>query len=72
MFDEIRKESHDERERDVLKLWSDQKIFERSVTEREDSPHFAFYDGPPFATGLPHYGHFWPGRSKMWFSAIRP
>ena len=40
-----------------LQVWKDQDIFQRSISEREGSPRFVFYDGPPFATGLPHYGH---------------
>ncbi|MDP3793222.1 MAG: isoleucine--tRNA ligase, partial [Candidatus Uhrbacteria bacterium] len=32
-------------------------IFERSIEERPENKGFVFYDGPPFATGLPHYGH---------------
>lgn len=57
MFKEIPQETFDEREKRILKLWQDNHIFERSVSERSKAPHFTFYDGPPFATGLPHYGH---------------
>ncbi|MFQ5729541.1 MAG: isoleucine--tRNA ligase, partial [Waddliaceae bacterium] len=64
MFEEIKKETHDKREREILQFWSEEKIFDRSVQERKKSPHFAFYDGPPFATGLPHYGHFLAGTIK--------
>lgn len=64
MFKEPEKESFDERERRVQKFWEEERIFERSVEDREKSPHFAFYDGPPFATGLPHYGHFLAGTIK--------
>ncbi|MEL6713027.1 MAG: isoleucine--tRNA ligase, partial [Planctomycetota bacterium] len=44
----------------VLEHWDRTDAFRRSVEERPDDPgsHFVFYDGPPFATGLPHYGHF--------------
>lgn len=44
----------------VLEAWDANDAFRRSVEERPDDPesHFVFYDGPPFATGLPHYGHF--------------
>jgi len=44
------------REEEVLAFWQKNKIFEKS--EEKDSPkgEFVFYDGPPFATGLPHYG----------------
>ena len=45
----------------ILKLWEDGKIFERSVRGDKD---FVFYDGPPFATGTPHYGHLLAGTLK--------
>ena len=45
----------------ILKLWEDGKIFERSVRGDKD---FVFYDGPPFATGTPHYGHLLAGTIK--------
>ncbi|MDD3032712.1 MAG: class I tRNA ligase family protein, partial [Candidatus Pacebacteria bacterium] len=44
-------------EEEVLNFWKENKIFEKSVQTREGSPFFSFYDGPPFATGKPHYGH---------------
>jgi isoleucyl-tRNA synthetase len=44
-------------EHGVIDLWKQQKTFERSVDQRKDAKNFSFYDGPPFATGLPHYGH---------------
>jgi isoleucyl-tRNA synthetase len=44
-------------ERDLLSDWSVKKTFETSLSKRKNSPHFTFYDGPPFANGLPHYGH---------------
>ena len=46
-----------EDERSILSLWEKLHAFERSVSQREGAPNFIFYDGPPFATGLPHYGH---------------
>ena len=64
MFDEIQQESFDEREIRILKSWEHEQIFEKSVENRKDQPHFSFYDGPPFATGLPHYGHFLAGTIK--------
>jgi len=36
----------------------------------KDCPRFTFYDGPPFATGLPHYGHMCAGTIKVWFCNI--
>ncbi len=44
-------------ELDILKFWEDNKIFEKSVSSRSEKKPYVFYDGPPFATGLPHYGH---------------
>ena len=44
-------------EEKVIKFWEDNKIFEKSIKQREGAPIFSFYDGPPFASGLPHYGH---------------
>ncbi|MDH4330773.1 MAG: isoleucine--tRNA ligase [Candidatus Moranbacteria bacterium] len=46
-----------EMEKEVLKFWEENKIFEKSLENRKDSPEYTFYDGPPFATGTPHYGH---------------
>lgn len=44
-------------EEDTLKFWQENKVFEKSVQQRPEDKPYAFYDGPPFATGLPHYGH---------------
>src|SRR5512142_288904 len=41
----------------VLERWQRERVFERSVEQRAGRPLYAFDDGPPFATGLPHYGH---------------
>ncbi|MGB3073619.1 MAG: class I tRNA ligase family protein, partial [Candidatus Moraniibacteriota bacterium] len=41
----------------IIERWEENKTFEKSVTNREGKPHYVFYDGPPFATGTPHYGH---------------
>lgn len=64
MFEEPVNESFDLREQRVLDFWKKQKVFLRSVSHRENAPHFTFYDGPPFATGLPHYGHLLAGTIK--------
>lgn len=40
-----------------LKRWAQDKVFERSVEQRAGQPAYVFYDGPPFANGLPHLGH---------------
>ena len=46
-----------EREKKVKKFWEEQKIFEKSMDIRKDSPIYTFYDGPPTANGQPHIGH---------------
>lgn len=51
-------------EEDVLKYWNDNNIFQKQNELVENSPLFKFYDGPPFATGLPHYGHLLAGTIK--------
>ncbi|MDD4817887.1 MAG: isoleucine--tRNA ligase [Victivallaceae bacterium] len=51
-------------EEEVLKFWQDNRIFEKSLDQRRGNPEFVFYDGPPFATGLPHYGHLLAGTIK--------
>lgn len=64
MFEEVEKLGIDERERKVLSLWSEGRIFEKSLENRKNDTPFIFYDGPPFATGLPHYGHLLAGTIK--------
>ena len=44
-------------ELEILEQWRSKRVFERSVEQRSATDRFVFYDGPPFATGLPHYGH---------------
>jgi len=44
-------------EEEINAYWKKHNIFERSIEERPESKSYVFYDGPPFATGLPHYGH---------------
>lgn len=44
-------------EKKILDFWQKEKIFEKSLDIRKDAPKYSFYDGPPFATGTPHYGH---------------
>ncbi|MDO8530168.1 MAG: isoleucine--tRNA ligase [bacterium] len=45
------------KEEEVLKFWKDNQIFEKSLEQTKDNKPFVFYDGPPFATGTPHYGN---------------
>lgn len=44
-------------EEEVLNFWENNKIFEKSVEKKAPKGDYVFYDGPPFATGTPHYGH---------------
>ncbi|MCX6780069.1 MAG: isoleucine--tRNA ligase [Candidatus Magasanikbacteria bacterium] len=47
----------EQNEQDILKYWEGKKVFEKSISQRPENKPYVFYDGPPFATGLPHYGH---------------
>ena len=51
-------------EEEVLKFWEEKDTFKKSVSQREGCEEFVLYDGPPFATGLPHFGHFIPSTIK--------
>ncbi|MCK5624909.1 isoleucine--tRNA ligase [Candidatus Pacearchaeota archaeon] len=44
-------------EEEILKFWNKDETFEKSLKKTEKGKPYIFYDGPPFATGLPHYGH---------------
>jgi isoleucyl-tRNA synthetase len=46
-----------DREKHILAFWDSEKIFEKSILRRPTEKPYVLYDGPPFATGLPHYGH---------------
>lgn len=51
-------------EEKILKFWEENNIFKKSLEKNKDGEDFVFFDGPPFATGLPHYGHLLPGTIK--------
>ena len=51
-------------EEGVLGFWKQNDIFKKSVENRSADNEYVFYDGPPFATGLPHFGHFIPSTIK--------
>ena len=51
-------------EEEVLEFWKKNDTFRKSVAQREGAEEFVFFDGPPFATGLPHFGHFIPSTIK--------
>ncbi|MFF3570396.1 isoleucine--tRNA ligase [Nocardia jiangxiensis] len=56
--------SFPELERRVLDYWAADDTFRASIDNRSDRAEFIFYDGPPFANGLPHYGHLLTGYVK--------
>src|SRR5690606_24217249 len=79
LFDPVRPDvSLQGEEEKILGFWDRQKTFEKSVQARAsgsagptsgngkkgEAKHYSFYDGPPFATGLPHYGHLLAGTLK--------
>jgi len=46
-----------EKEEKILQFWKDNAVFQKSLDKHAPKGEYVFYDGPPFATGLPHYGH---------------
>jgi len=54
-------------ERDVLAFWEQDDTFRASIAQRDGADEWVFYDGPPFANGLPHYGHLLTGYAKDLF-----
>ena len=48
----------------ILQRWSEDNTFQESIDERPESDEYVFYDGPPFANGLPHHGHLLTGYVK--------
>ncbi|MBM3272172.1 isoleucine--tRNA ligase [Candidatus Kaiserbacteria bacterium] len=55
--EEAKKGKAAEREEQTLAFWDENRIFEKTLAKEAPKGDFVFYDGPPFATGLPHYGH---------------
>ena len=53
-------------EEKTLELWKRLDAFQTCLKQSKDRPRYTFYDGPPFATGLPHYGHILAGTIKVW------
>ena len=51
-------------EEKILKFWEENEIYKKSIENRPADNEYVFYDGPPFATGLPHFGHILPGTIK--------
>ena len=59
------KPSFPDEEVKVLKYWDDINAFHKQLELSEGKKEYTFYDGPPFATGLPHYGHIAAGTIKV-------
>ena len=57
--------SFPEEEVRILQYWDDIDAFHEQLRRSEGKPPYVFYDGPPFATGLPHYGHLLAGTIKV-------
>lgn len=53
-----------EREEKILAFWNEQNVFQKTLTKEAPKGNYVFYDGPPFATGLPHYGHILGSTAK--------
>lgn len=65
MFDKINpKQNLPELEEQILEFWKKKSIFKKQVEQRPHDDKYVFYDGPPFITGLPHYGHLLGSISK--------
>lgn len=59
-----KKSPHAEREERIGAFWKEKGVFEASLSKEAPKGDYTFYDGPPFATGLPHYGHILAGTIK--------
>ncbi|XP_028405493.1 isoleucine--tRNA ligase, cytoplasmic-like [Dendronephthya gigantea] len=63
--DDMAEQHHFPKEEEkILELWSKLDAFKSCLKQSEGKPRYTFYDGPPFATGLPHYGHILAGTIK--------
>ena len=56
-FEKLKQGTNEEVENKSIEYWENIDILRRSIETREGNDMFVFYDGPPFANGLPHYGH---------------
>ena len=54
-----------EQEKDILEFWTKIDAFKQQLKRTEGCKEYVFFDGPPFATGLPHYGHILAGTIKV-------
>ena len=57
-------------EKEITTFWNKDDTFGKSLKKTESGKPYIFYDGPPFATGLPHYGHIMISILKDVFSAM--
>lgn len=57
--------SFPEEEEKILNYWKSIDAFEEQLKRTEGKPEYVFFDGPPFATGMPHYGHLLAGTIKV-------
>lgn len=65
MYNEVNpKPDFPKMEEGILDFWKKNNTFKKSISQREGAEEYVFYDGPPFATGLPHFGHFIPSTIK--------
>ena len=65
MFNKVNsKQSFPDLEKEILSYWKENGTFQKSIDQRSEDKEYVFYDGPPFATGLPHYGHILAGAMK--------
>ncbi|XP_044012686.1 isoleucine--tRNA ligase, cytoplasmic [Aphidius gifuensis] len=51
-------------EEKIAEFWKEEKVFKNTLEQSKGRPRYSFFDGPPFATGLPHYGHILAGTIK--------
>jgi len=54
----------------TLEFWDEIDAFNEQLRRTEGQPEYTFYDGPPFATGLPHYGHILAGTLKVRLGSV--
>lgn len=50
------RQKYSEMEKGIIKFWKEDKTFEKSIEQKSEDKYYSFYDGPPFITGVPHYG----------------
>lgn len=64
LSEEEQKSDTASKEEEILAFWEENNIFQKTLSKKSPEGEFVFYDGPPFATGLPHYGHIAAGIMK--------